>query len=90
MLLLAVLLLATPCRPCNIVIKGIATVLRENVCYDRLSRQCLNSIIHCPNFSRDCETQRKNEFILHSQESLEFMVKSNFYMEIIKLRDFKH
>lgn len=73
-------------RSCHVVIRGMATVLRENVCYGKEHRQCLNSIIHCPNFTKECRTQRLNEFVITSPESLEFMISSGFYREILELK----
>jgi len=71
---------------CHIVIKGIASVLRENVCFDKISRQCLNNIIHCPNFTQECKTQQRYDFVIHSKESIDFMIESGFYKEILKMR----
>lgn len=73
-------------RACHVVMRGMATVLRENVCYNKEHRQCLNSIIHCPNFTRQCNTQRLNEFVITSPQSSEFMINSGFYREILELK----
>eukprot|EP00960_Hanusia_phi_P026553 746317-Hanusia_phi.AAC.4 len=82
-----VLLLMMPTRSCHIVIKGMASVLRENVCYQkRECRQALNKIIHCPNFTKKCDVQMQNENVVTNQCSMNFMIRSGFYREILELR----
>lgn len=74
-------------RSCHVVVKGVASVLRENVCYSKHHKQCLNKIIHCSNFTKDCEIQRKNEAVITSVQSLNYMIRSGLSKEIFELRD---
>lgn len=77
-----------PSRSCHFVAKGIATVLRENVCYKKRElRQSLNHIIHCPSFSKDCKAMAKEHHALVHPESLRYLIISGLYREIFKLRE---
>ena len=86
LVLLALFLAPTPSLPCHVMVKGIATVLRENVVFSRREmRQSLNEIIHCPTWHRDCRKNLKHHQVLFHPESLAFMVTSGMYRDVILL-----
>lgn len=72
---------------CHFLVKGIAVTLRENVHYsDRRLRQNLNHIIHCPNFKQACKENFKHQSVIFHPESLNYMIASGFYREIIRVK----
>jgi len=83
----ALLLFPASTRACHIVAKGVAATLRENMCFrDKALRQSMNSIIHCPNFKRECRDNRRHHKALLHPECVDFMLKSGMFIEIINLR----
>ncbi len=83
---LCVCLLWAPSRSCHVLVKGISTVLRENIVYSkREMRQCLNHIIHCPHWHRNCKENAHHQRVLLQPESIDFLVKSGLYSELMEL-----
>ena len=83
---LCMCLLCAPSRSCHVLVKGISTVLRENIVYSkREMRQCLNHIIHCPHWHRNCKENAHHQRVLLQPESIDFLVKSGLYAELMEL-----